>query len=278
MLQNKKNIFIAIGFTAVILIISVYFLKSTSKQIISIDNQVSKKSQNGINYSLNEIQSKVLNDCVAEICPQLDYYLTKSNQKLPYFSFHSKSDNQKSILIYLHGAGGGFEQGMQNDNYKNSFNRLKELVAKENDFLYFTPEVSSLGDSGVSDLIDFINYLKTKYPEKPIYLAGASAGGRLASEVIKTDSKYINGAILICPAVSDSFASEEFPNNTKFNIYITSGSKDEVVPLKTVISIKDGLSRSGYNVALKVIENGDHNTPLEVIKWDDALNFVRGAD
>src|SRR5690606_24981509 len=132
----------------------------------------------------------------------------------PYFYIEPESEPE-GIFIYLHGAGGGYEQGMQEDNYAGNFKNLKDTL-KERNFIYATPATSGFGSSGGADVVEFMRHLREKYGELPIYLSGASAGGGTVFHALNENTKSglednplnLQGAVFVVPSLSTTTIDE----------------------------------------------------------------------
>lgn len=257
---------------AIIIAVSVILIYIFKFEDTFADKSQNLPSKNIVNDTKNLTPD--IKECVDNICPKLEHYSVQNNTQLPYYSFNTESKDPRAIIIYMHGAGGGYEQGMQNNNYKESFKRLKETVL-DLSYLYFTPEVSTLSPEGYDDLRIFVAFIKNKYPNRPIYLAGASAGGRFAASYIKDLHNDIDGAILIGPVVDDRWGIILAVGTLKrIPVYIIAGSKDQVVPIKTIELLKDVLNRMHFPVKLDILDGGDHNAPVEEINWPNAIDFL----
>lgn len=202
------------------------------------------------------------------------YVSTTAKRELPYLVQYPDGE-PKGILIYMHGAGGGMEQGMQDGTYKNNFKNLKDLLKKES-FIYVTPAMIDFESGGAQDLIDLSNELRVTYPELPIYLAGASAGGRTVAYALEKEAELFKGAILLCPALASGQTRRGLTVNVT-PLYVMQGIQDSVVPVTTVDAFVARVKEQGHQVEYRRV-NGDHDTPVQDVDWEEALQTLMGEN
>ncbi|MHC4884980.1 MAG: hypothetical protein ACYTGH_07840 [Planctomycetota bacterium] len=164
------------------------------------------------------------------------------------------------VLIYMHGAGGKEEQGMDVRYACRTFGRLRPLM-NEMGWIYACPR-----DSEYKGLLE---HLKKTYNPGQIVLAGASAGGAsVVWEVGRNPAPYA-GLILMCPAMRSWKGIERF----KAPIYVVGGEYDTMIRLRT-LSFLRLLKKRGMKHTYIEIPKGDHGAPVEQIDWKVALTFV----
>lgn len=203
------------------------------------------------------------------------YHSDLSNKELPYYYIEPKT-TPTGIFIYMHGAGGKYEQGMSDELYAENFKNLKTYLS-ENNFLYVTPETTDFGTTGAGDLIDLIITLKEDHEGLSVYLSGASAGGRtifLALQEAEKRGVSIDGAIFICPAISSTAInlSSEYKN---IPVWIEIGEKDTVITPETANLLLNKFKVSDNPAHLNMIPGGDHNAPVEQIDWEKSVDFIK---
>jgi predicted peptidase len=198
------------------------------------------------------------------------YRSTSAQRELPFLAQYPDGE-VKGILIYEHGAGGGMEQGMQDDIYKNNFKNLKDLLKKMS-YLYVTPATIDFDSRGGQDLVDLAKELQIKYPNVPIYLAGASAGGRTMTYALEKDASRFAGAVLLCPAI----APDETQNGIAGTIplYVMQGIQDPMVSVDAVDAFVSKVKAQNHPVEYNRVD-GDHNTPVQDVDWAKVLNTLR---
>ncbi len=198
------------------------------------------------------------------------FYSTASKGSLPYYILYPEKP-VRGILIYLHGAGGGLEQGQLDGTYKDSFKKLKQLLKEDLGFLYITPSLSNFGEKGGQDTRDLARELRARYPRIPIYLAGASAGGRATFYALKDTSELFQGAIALCPAIDSSIAVHNWSKETSIPLWISQGTRDQFIPIDIIDEFITRLKQQVITVTYIRIPDGDHGAPIDQIDWKTAL-------
>lgn len=205
-----------------------------------------------------------------------DYRSGASQKELPYY-FIEPQGEVEGIFIYMHGAGGGYEQGMSDELFKGNFKTLKESLQERN-FLYVTPETTDFEITGGKELVDLIFELKKQYGDLPVYLSGASAGGRTIFYTLQEAAQknlFLKGVIFICPALSgEKFESLKMASK-ETAVWIEVGEKDTISPPDTAVKLLNQIKEFGNRGHLTVVENGDHNAPVEQVYWGKALDYIK---
>ncbi len=201
-------------------------------------------------------------------------YRTADGKDLSYFVVYPKA-TPEGILIYMHGAGGGMEQGMSLGKYKGNFKNLKNILVSDLNYLYVTPATTDFEQSGGNDLNALAQQLLVEYPNLPIYLAGASAGGRTVAYALQDKNNLFAGVILLCPAISENMIKNWNTLTPKTNFWIVQGDQDQAVSPKLTNQLAMKLGKLGNKVMYQTFAGGDHNAPVEEVKWLDALNYIK---
>jgi pimeloyl-ACP methyl ester carboxylesterase len=216
---------------------------------------------------------QTLEDVPDDIQPLLgkkSFYSSNAKQQLSYYILYP-SKPVAGILIYLHGAGGGLEQGQLDGTYKDSFKKLKQLLKNDLSYLYVTPSLTNYGAAGGQDANDLAAELHTHYPGIPIYLAGSSAGGRTLFYAIKQRPSVFEGAIALCPAINSELATTDWRNQATVPLWIMQGDHDPLVPVEIVDQFVERLKQQGYPATYTRLPGGDHGAPIDQIDWKVAL-------
>ncbi len=131
-----------------------------------------------------------------------DAYITADNSRLPLKSWQPQESESKAVIIALHGF----------NDYGYFFNQPGNYLSQQK-IISYAYDQRGFGDSpgrglwaGIEtyrdDLKTFIELVKQKHPELPVYLLGSSMGGAV---VIATVGAYkqlpIAGSILVAPAI-----------------------------------------------------------------------------
>lgn len=217
---------------------------------------------------------ETLEDLPDEVQPLLGkkwFSSTSGRTSLPYYILYPEKPVQ-GILIYLHGAGGGLEQGQLDGTYKDSFKKLKHLLKSDLSYLYVTPALSTFGANGGQDAIDLARELHARYPAIPLFLAGASAGGRTTFYALKQSSGLFKGAIALCPAVDSTITNYDWGQKSSTPLWIAQGTRDQFIPINIIDDFVTRLKQQSQNVTYIRIPDGDHGAPIDQIDWKAALS------
>lgn len=172
----------------------------------------------------------------------------------------SQINSNSVIFLYIHGAGGLEEQGM------NIFPKLRRLLSRM-ESIYVCPR-----DYEYDCLLA---ELHGRFGDRPVYLCGASAGGRSAlAEAVRRPEDY-SGLVLLGPAVlpdSDLLASV---TRLPFPVYMRCGEQD-IAYARTCNAIQRRLTKSGGRVFYEIIPGGDHDSPCRNVDWADVMRFLTG--
>jgi len=200
---------------------------------------------------------------------QEKYFSPSQNASYGYFALYPDK-GITGIFIYMHGAGGGAEQGISDTLYKGTFARLKKTLDDQG-FLYVCPATVGFGQAGGANLVELTEHLKKKY-KVPVYISGASAGARSVAKAIQTKRLYA-GAIFICPAMN----SNDFKSKIDIPVYVIHGKDDPIVSYKTVLDVVVALKTNRTRIQFVTVD-GNHDSPLESISWDSSIDFIREQD
>jgi len=192
-------------------------------------------------------------------------YIDSKGLEHKYLVQEPESLEEGEILIYMHGAAGQEEQGMDPELYDATFKRLR-LIMNQRNWIYVCPR-----DPELKGLLDD---LKSRYGNKKIFLAGASAGAIYAlDESVKNPDAY-SGVILLCPALWDPKLN--FPEEHLLTMpsWIVAGSKDRgnIKGTQRLVNLLKILGRPYHYVE---IPDGGHDAPLEKVEWAKALEFIQ---
>jgi protein tyrosine phosphatase (PTP) superfamily phosphohydrolase (DUF442 family)/dienelactone hydrolase len=163
------------------------------------------------------------------------------------------------VFIYLYGAGGKEEQGMQ------LFGDLRKLLNTTR-WIYVCPrdyEYAGLRKS-----------ITKQYGSRPLVLCGASAGGREAYLEATGNPGAYAAAVLLCPAFPATRIREQNITKLTMPVAIVCGEND---PLSTAASRKlvDELKKMNRKVLYQEIPGGDHDAPLIKTDWPNVLKHIK---
>jgi pimeloyl-ACP methyl ester carboxylesterase len=240
---------------------------------------------------------------------------TADGSRWPYL-VQAPSGDVAAVLIYLHGHYADEYQGMTLGSYNDAFGKLRhECLARG--WAYVTAWYGGntwMGPYAERGLVDLIRILRTRWPNRPVYLCGGSMGGSSTLVFAVRRPDLLDGAIALCPAadIRAYYASiAESPNAVLRNIasaiaihyqagghsleeelfarsallhadrltmpvYLSHGAADATIPVEPTRALAGQLRDLGRAVKYLEIPNGDHDSPVTQVNWTEALDFVAG--
>lgn len=207
---------------------------------------------------------------------QKDLIVTTNNGALKVMAVGQIEGEASVITIYLHGQGGNRQQGMNDYTFGGNFNRLKNLMDKNNG-LYLSPDFSDFEEKGTSEISGLIGYVRAKSPKAKLFVACGSMGGelcwRLANDAAV--SKNISGLVLLGSLWNNKFlGSSAFKR--RIPVFFGHGSRDPVFPIDSQEAFyrKIRAQTPAYPAKFHRFESGNHGTPIRMIDWRLVLNWM----
>ncbi|MEN8141700.1 MAG: hypothetical protein ABFR97_10810 [Thermodesulfobacteriota bacterium] len=197
------------------------------------------------------------------------YFSPSQNSHFDYYLIPPAAE-VKGIFIYMHGAGGGHEQGLSDSNFAATFKRLKETLNKAG-LLYVCPATAGFGRDGGENLRELAHELTRQY-QVPIYLAGASAGTHNVARAIQGEELFA-GAILISPTLR----ARDMARPVTIPLFVTHARQDQFIPLARISALVAGLKERGARVEFLPVR-GHHDSPLEKMDWARSLTYLTTKD
>jgi hypothetical protein len=187
-----------------------------------------------------------------------------------------RTEGASIIVLYLHGQGGSRKQGVDDFTFGGNFNRLKNLMAA-NGGLYLSPDFPDFGDKGAAQVAALIDHYAERSKGAKIYVACGSMGGALCWKLAsgKDTGGRIDGLLLLGSLWDESFlASPAFKRRVP--VFFGQGSHDVVFPIANQEAFfRSILARSKtYPTRFVRFETGTHGTPIRMVDWRSALNWM----
>jgi hypothetical protein len=187
-----------------------------------------------------------------------------------------RTEGASIIVLYLHGQGGSRKQGVDDFTFGGNFNRLKNLMAA-NGGLYLSPDFPDFGDTGAAQVAALIDHYAERSMGAKIYVACGSMGGALCWKLAarKDTGGRIDGLLLLGSLWDGSFlASPAFKRRVP--VFFGQGSHDVVFPIANQEAFfRSILARSKtYPTRFVRFETGTHGTPIRMVDWRGALNWM----
>lgn len=196
-----------------------------------------------------------------------------TNTELATFAVGNSANNSTMTVIYLHGRNGNRTWGFDDERFGGNFNRVKNLMLA-NGGAYFSPDFTDFDETGTQDIVALLEQQRT-HTSGDLVLACGSLGSKICWAIANnpTYNVLIDGMILLGGMRSEKF--EVIANSgRKFPIYIAHGSRDKTFKALELEAMYDTLRAKNYPVRMTVFESGNHGTPVRMIDWRQALNWI----
>ena len=185
-------------------------------------------------------------------------------------------DGAKFVVIFLHGRGGDRSLGSDDWTFGGNFNRIKNL-AWRNKGAYIAPTVKSYGADGAADIAALIGHAAAAAPNAPIVLACGSMGSYVCWKLTenKAIAPHLAGMIILGgPSDPDFMGSAAYAAGMP--LLLSQGTKDEAYSWQKQKAVFEAIRQKNpaYPVRFVLFQNGKHGTPIRMIDWRTALNWV----
>lgn len=185
----------------------------------------------------------------------------------------------KFAVIFIHGAAGIYanrELGMKDDTFSGNFNRLKNLVVK-NQGVYYTPTIKDFNSEGPEDVAALIDHIAAKAPGAPIILSCASSGGAVCAGVAKINrsAKHLSGIIVMGSSWGSDFLGSA-AHRARVPVIFAQGTCDRANPYDRLFSLFNEILKRDdtYPTRFQGFADGVHGTPIRMMNWRDTLNWI----
>jgi hypothetical protein len=175
----------------------------------------------------------------------------------------------KLVVIFVHGRGGDRRLGTDDWSFGGNFNRLKNLVARAGG-TYYAPSVGSFDAAGASDVGVLIDHARRNSPSAAIIVACGSMGSVICYDLARDSVRAPHLAGLVILGGPDAGAFVSSP------AHLAHGGNDRVYPWQQQAAALETLKRGdgGYPVRMALFNTGSHGTPIRMIDWHEALNWI----
>ncbi|MFK7902712.1 MAG: alpha/beta hydrolase family protein [Nitratireductor sp.] len=175
-------------------------------------------------------------------------------------------------VIYLHGRNGNKTWGFDDERFGGNFNRVKNLMV-ENGGAYLSPDFTDFEAKGTADIVSLLKQQR-KTNEGKLVLACGSLGSQICWKIMNSkNASLIDGLILLGGMRSESFEARA-AKAKKIPIYIAHGTRDKTFKAVEIARMYQNLHAKNYPVRLTLFETGNHGTPVRMIDWRQALNWI----
>lgn len=183
------------------------------------------------------------------------------------------------ITFYIHGKGGSREQGVDDATFGGNFNRLKNLMVRDNG-LYISPDFESFTGRGAKEIGGLILHYKSLSPNARVIVAAGSAGGRILYQLAKDRevAPHLSG-LLFLGSFSDSGYMSSLAFQNRVPVYIGHGSADYISLVQNMENFYRSLRERdpSYPTRMVRFETGTHGTPIRMTDWRETINWMLSA-
>lgn len=209
---------------------------------------------------------------------QQDLAITGNGKQLTHFAVGKINGGSQMTVIFLHGRDGSRHLGFDDDRFGGNFNRVKNLMFRNNG-LYISADFSDFEEEGRKDIEALVSHYRPKTTGKLVIACG-SMGSFLCWRLMKnkTSNSMIDGYVIMGGFPDPSYLKTGKLNvpDGKKPIYMAHGGIDYVYSWKDSKRYYDTLRQSspGYPIRLSVFDGGKHGTPVRMMDWRVALNWI----
>ncbi len=206
---------------------------------------------------------------------QKDLSFSANGKKITYFAVGALKGNSKVTVIFLHGRDGSRHLGFSDEKFGGNFNRLKTLMFN-NGGIYISADFENFKEEGRRDIEALLRKYRPLTKGKLIVACG-SMGSHLCWKLANKSSsgKLIDGLVIIGGFPDPGFlAARTKKSARKTPVYIAHGGIDYVYDWKDQKKFYNRLKQSGYPVRYVVFDGGKHGTPVRMIDWRLAINWI----
>ena len=209
---------------------------------------------------------------------QQDLAITGNGKQLTHFAVGKINGGSQMTVIFLHGRDGSRHLGFDDDRFGGNFNRVKNLMFRNNG-LYISADFSDFEEEGRKDIEALVSHYRPKTTGKLVIACG-SMGSFLCWQLMKnkTSNSMIDGYVIMGGFPDPSYLKTGKLNvpDGKKPIYMAHGGIDYVYSWKDSKRYYDTLRQSspGYPIRLSVFDGGKHGTPVRMMDWRVALNWI----
>ncbi|WP_454849510.1 alpha/beta hydrolase [Rhizobium binxianense] len=185
-----------------------------------------------------------------------------------------QAQNAAFTVIFIHGRDGDRRLGANDYSFGGNFNRLKNLVAG-NGGVYYSPSVRTFDADGVAAIAGLIRYAGTQSQGRPVILACASMGSQICWGVARDGEsvKRLKGMVIMSGVTDPDFSKTPF-YKARLPLWFAHGSRDPVYAATSQQGLFESLYKAKYPTHFTLFQTGNHGTPIRMIDWRRALNWI----
>ncbi len=204
-----------------------------------------------------------------------DFTYMSGARQLAVYGAGKTEGGARFSVIYLHGKDGTREWGFSDEQFGGNYNRLKNLAAA-NGGAYYSPDFTDFEAAGVEDIAALISEVSAGGGGR-IILACGSMGTQICWRLAaRSDTRSrISGLVALSGFPDNDFLRAAYSGSSRqVPLYIAHGSRDPVYDLAQMDDFYNALAAANQPVRMAVFESGNHGTPIRMIDWRAALNWI----
>ncbi|HVY18458.1 MAG TPA: alpha/beta hydrolase [Bauldia sp.] len=188
-----------------------------------------------------------------------------------------------AVVIYIHGQGGTRAQGADNGMFGGNFNRIMNLMAK-NDGAYLSPDFTDIGDTGTAEIKALVLDQAARSPNAAIFMACGSQGGVICWRLVADQdvAAHLAGLLLLGSTHDDAFlkSPQIKPKARRIPIYIGHGTADPIFAWQDEVAFYAKVRKAArdYPIHIALFDTGVHGTPIRMTDWRLVLNWMLEAN
>jgi predicted esterase len=209
---------------------------------------------------------------------EIDTSISVNGRTVTHFAVGALKGNANMTVIFLHGRDGSRHLGFSDEKFGGNFNRVKNLMFR-NGGIYISSDFTNFEEEGRKDIEALVSHYRAKTRGKLVVACG-SMGSFLCWRLMKnkTSNAMIDGYVIM-----GGFPDPAFLGSGKLSvpagrkpIYFAHGGIDYVYKWQDAHNYYKTLRAKspGYPVRLAVYDGGKHGTPVRMIDWRVALNWI----
>lgn len=209
---------------------------------------------------------------------QIDTSITRDGRTVTHFAVGALEGNAAMTVIFLHGRDGSRHLGFSDEKFGGNFNRVKNLMFR-NGGIYLSSDFTDFEAEGLKDITALISHYRPKTSGKLVVACG-SMGSFLCWRLIKSKkaNAMIDGYVIMGGFPDPAFLSSGklLPPAGRKPIYFAHGGIDYVYKWEDIYRYYSALRQKvpGYPVRMALFDGGKHGTPVRMIDWRVALNWI----
>ena len=205
-----------------------------------------------------------------------DRSLMVDGRRLRYVRVGAPSAETELIVLYIHGKGGNRRQGVADWTFGGNFNRLKNLLVRNNG-VYVVPDAELEDPSGLTDIVRLIDVQVRQALNARVIVACGSMGARVCYGLARMPQRALQlDALVLLGGAIDRDLAQSPAVEVGLPIIFAHGSADYVYDWRAQYEQFRALkaARADYPARFLLFETGSHGTPIRMIDWRRELNWI----